>query len=256
MTRRAGGPGRRRLTNTGSCRPPCPRTRRIASDIAFTPTVKAIQARKGSRSAYARMEGGQGWNTTITPELAAFIAAQTSVFLGTANAAGQPYIQHRGGPPGFLRVLDERTHRLRGSSRQPAIHHAGQSRRESQGTPVPDRLRQSAADQALGRGARRRGRRRAAGRPDAEGRQVARRAGPRFSECWRGTPTAPSTFRSASTRWTSRERSSSATSASPNSKRKSPDCRTSRLNRRPRRTAANCCDPGTRSTSGPGRCER
>jgi uncharacterized protein len=82
---------------------------RIASDIAFTPAVKAIQARKGSRAAYARMEDGQGWHTTITPELATFIAAQTSVFLGTANAAGQPYIQHRGGPPGFLRVLDERT---------------------------------------------------------------------------------------------------------------------------------------------------
>ena len=81
----------------------------IASDIAFTPAVKAIQARRGSRAAYARMEEGQGWNTTITPELAEFIAAQSSVFLGTANAAGQPYIQHRGGPPGFLRVLDEHT---------------------------------------------------------------------------------------------------------------------------------------------------
>jgi predicted pyridoxine 5'-phosphate oxidase superfamily flavin-nucleotide-binding protein len=82
---------------------------RIASDIAFTPAVKAIQARRGSRAAYARMEEGQGWNTTITPELAEFIAAQSSVFLGTANGAGQPYIQHRGGPPGFLRVLDEQT---------------------------------------------------------------------------------------------------------------------------------------------------
>jgi len=81
----------------------------IASDIAFTPAVKAIQARKGSRAAYARMEDGQGWSTAITPELAAFIAGQTSVFLGTANAAGQPYIQHRGGPPGFLRVRDEQT---------------------------------------------------------------------------------------------------------------------------------------------------
>ena len=81
----------------------------VASDIAFTPAVKAIQARRGSRSAYARMEAGQGWNTKITPELAAFIAAQSSVFLGTANAAGQPYIQHRGGDPGFLRVLDEQT---------------------------------------------------------------------------------------------------------------------------------------------------
>ena len=83
--------------------------RRAASDIAFTPAVKAIQARKGSRRAYARMEEGDGWSTTITPDLAQFIAAQTSVFLATANADGQPYIQHRGGPPGFLRVRDERT---------------------------------------------------------------------------------------------------------------------------------------------------
>lgn len=82
---------------------------RIASDVAFTPTVKAIQARKGSRHAYARMEEGDGWGTTISPDLAAFISGQTSVFLGTANAAGQPYIQHRGGPPGFLHVLDETT---------------------------------------------------------------------------------------------------------------------------------------------------
>ena len=82
---------------------------RIASDVAFTPAVKAIQARRGSRAAYARMEEGPGWNTEITPELAAFIAKQSSVFLGTASASGQPYIQHRGGPPGFLRVLDEQT---------------------------------------------------------------------------------------------------------------------------------------------------
>ena len=83
--------------------------RRYPSDIAFTPTVKAIQQRKGSRTSYERMEAGRGWSTTIPPDLAAFIAAQTSVFFGTANADGQPYIQHRGGPPGFLRVLDERT---------------------------------------------------------------------------------------------------------------------------------------------------
>ena len=81
----------------------------IPSDIAFTPAVKAIQTRKGSRRAYAHMEANGGWNTTITPDLALFIAAQTSVFLGTANAAGQPYIQHRGGPPGFLRVVDDKT---------------------------------------------------------------------------------------------------------------------------------------------------
>ncbi|MER8702687.1 pyridoxamine 5'-phosphate oxidase family protein [Mesorhizobium sp. M0768] len=79
------------------------------SDVAFTPTVKAIQARKGSRQAYARVEKRGGWQAAITPDLAAFIEAQTSVFLSTANADGQPYIQHRGGPAGFLTVLDERT---------------------------------------------------------------------------------------------------------------------------------------------------
>ncbi len=83
--------------------------RSYPSDIAFTPSVKAIQQRKGSRASYERMEAGRGWSTTITPDLADFIAAQTSVFFGTASVDGQPYIQHRGGPPGFLRVLDERT---------------------------------------------------------------------------------------------------------------------------------------------------
>jgi predicted pyridoxine 5'-phosphate oxidase superfamily flavin-nucleotide-binding protein len=80
-----------------------------SSDVAFTPSVKAVQARKGSREAYARVEERGGFETRVTPELAAFIAAQTSVFLATANLDGQPYIQHRGGPPGFLRVLDDRT---------------------------------------------------------------------------------------------------------------------------------------------------
>src|SRR5262245_58711334 len=80
-----------------------------SSDIAFTPSIKEVQARKGSRRAYRHMEEGGSWQTRITPDLAAFIAAQTSVFLATANAEGQPYIQHRGGPPGFLRVLDDRT---------------------------------------------------------------------------------------------------------------------------------------------------
>jgi uncharacterized protein len=79
------------------------------SDIAFTPTVKAIQQRKGSRHGYARMEQNGGWETRITPELREFIAAQTSIYLATANAEGQPYIQHRGGPAGFLRVLDDHT---------------------------------------------------------------------------------------------------------------------------------------------------
>jgi uncharacterized protein len=80
-----------------------------ASDVAFTPTVKAVQTRKGSRPAYGRMEERGSWPTRIAPDLADFIAAQTSVFLATASKDGQPYIQHRGGPPGFLHVLDDRT---------------------------------------------------------------------------------------------------------------------------------------------------
>lgn len=79
------------------------------SDIAFTPTVKAVQARKGSRRSYARMEQSGGWATDLDDNLADFIAGQRSFFLATANASGQPYIQHRGGPRGFLKVLDART---------------------------------------------------------------------------------------------------------------------------------------------------
>jgi hypothetical protein len=81
----------------------------FSSDVAFTPAVKAVQTQKGSRHAYARMEQSGSWETTITAEAKAFIEAQTSIFLATANADGQPYIQHRGGPAGFLHVLDEQT---------------------------------------------------------------------------------------------------------------------------------------------------
>jgi predicted pyridoxine 5'-phosphate oxidase superfamily flavin-nucleotide-binding protein len=84
-------------------------TRPSSCDVAFTPSVKAVQARKGLRPAHRRIEERGGWRTEITPDLAAFIAAQTSIFLATASRDGQPYIQHRGGPPGFLHVLDPRT---------------------------------------------------------------------------------------------------------------------------------------------------
>ena len=80
-----------------------------ASDVAFTPAVKAIQERLGSRRGYERVEQGAGWSRTITEELASFIDQRDSFYLGTASADGQPYIQHRGGKPGFLKVLDERT---------------------------------------------------------------------------------------------------------------------------------------------------
>jgi uncharacterized protein len=80
-----------------------------SSDVAFTPAVKAVQQRKGSRQSYARMEESGSWQTRITPDLKAFIESQTSVFLATANPRGQPYIQHRGGPPGFLTVVNDET---------------------------------------------------------------------------------------------------------------------------------------------------
>jgi predicted pyridoxine 5'-phosphate oxidase superfamily flavin-nucleotide-binding protein len=83
--------------------------RKPSSDIAFTPTVKAIQAERGSREAYRRLEERGGWRTSVTPELAAFLAERDSAYLGTANRAGQPYIQHRGGPKGFIRVIDDTT---------------------------------------------------------------------------------------------------------------------------------------------------
>lgn len=81
----------------------------ISSDVAFTPAVKAIQARKGSRGGYASMEERGGWRTEIDDSLTAFIGEQTSFFLATATADGQPYIQHRGGPAGFIKVLDKQT---------------------------------------------------------------------------------------------------------------------------------------------------
>jgi uncharacterized protein len=83
--------------------------RSYSSDVAFTPAVKAIQARKGSRDAYARVEQHGGWRTEIDEDLAVFLAAQDSMFLATATADGQPYIQHRGGPKGFIKVLDRNT---------------------------------------------------------------------------------------------------------------------------------------------------
>ncbi|NQV25845.1 MAG: pyridoxamine 5'-phosphate oxidase family protein [Rhodopirellula sp.] len=79
------------------------------SDVAFTPAVKVIQKQKGSRAAYSRVEQGREWSTTVTPELREYLSSLDMFYLGTANASGQPYIQYRGGAPGFLKVMDERT---------------------------------------------------------------------------------------------------------------------------------------------------
>jgi predicted pyridoxine 5'-phosphate oxidase superfamily flavin-nucleotide-binding protein len=80
-----------------------------ASDIAFTPSVKSVQELRGSRKGYSQMEAKGGWETTVSPDLAAFIAEVRSFYLATASKDGQPYIQHRGGPKGFLHVVDAKT---------------------------------------------------------------------------------------------------------------------------------------------------
>ncbi len=86
-----------------------PIMRQFSSDIAFTPAVKTVQSLKGSRNNYSRMEMGGSWETTVTPALSGFLADLDMFYLGTSNAEGQPYIQYRGGSPGFLKVVDEKT---------------------------------------------------------------------------------------------------------------------------------------------------
>ncbi|MGY4305719.1 putative pyridoxine 5'-phosphate oxidase superfamily flavin-nucleotide-binding protein [Bradyrhizobium sp. USDA 4369] len=82
---------------------------RAPADIMFSPTVRAIQARKGSRESYARVEETRGFRHEVDSDLAGRLADATSFYFATASADGQPYIQHRGGPKGFLKVLDSRT---------------------------------------------------------------------------------------------------------------------------------------------------
>jgi predicted pyridoxine 5'-phosphate oxidase superfamily flavin-nucleotide-binding protein len=80
-----------------------------SSDVAFSPAVKSIQARKGSRDGYAQVEQHGGWRTEVDEKLTAFLADINSLYLATASADGQPYIQHRGGPKGFVKILDSKT---------------------------------------------------------------------------------------------------------------------------------------------------
>lgn len=80
--------------------------RQFPSDVAFTPAVKSVQKAKGSRASYAKVEQGRGWQTQVTQDLAGFLSGLDMFYLGTANGEGQPYIQYRGGSPGFLKVLD------------------------------------------------------------------------------------------------------------------------------------------------------
>ncbi|MFZ4808649.1 MAG: pyridoxamine 5'-phosphate oxidase family protein [Hyphomicrobiaceae bacterium] len=82
---------------------------RPTSDIAFSDSVKAVQEARGSRKTFADLEARGGWRAAITPEVAAFLQSARTVYLATTNAAGQPYVQHRGGPPGFLKIADATT---------------------------------------------------------------------------------------------------------------------------------------------------
>ena len=83
--------------------------RQYPSDVAFTAAVKAVQERKSSRRGYARMEQSAGWETAVTDELREYLGDLDMFYLATATADGQPYVQYRGGPPGFLKALDEKT---------------------------------------------------------------------------------------------------------------------------------------------------
>jgi predicted pyridoxine 5'-phosphate oxidase superfamily flavin-nucleotide-binding protein len=80
-----------------------------SSDIAFTAAVKAVQTRRRSREIYAKVEARGGFRTAITPDLVDFLAGVDTAYLATASADGQPYAQHRGGPKGFIRVVDDHT---------------------------------------------------------------------------------------------------------------------------------------------------
>jgi predicted pyridoxine 5'-phosphate oxidase superfamily flavin-nucleotide-binding protein len=78
-------------------------------DIAFTPAVRALQEQMGSRDAYSRAEGGPAHHDLLGEREAAFIASRDSFYMATVSETGWPYIQHRGGPAGFVKVLDAAT---------------------------------------------------------------------------------------------------------------------------------------------------
>lgn len=79
------------------------------SDVGFTPAVKARQEREGSRGAVEKMTERRDWREEVDADLAAFLATRESFYMATVSENGRPYIQHRGGPAGFLRVIDART---------------------------------------------------------------------------------------------------------------------------------------------------
>src|SRR6266700_3552655 len=77
--------------------------------LVFTPVIKALQEKYGSRQTYARKELGGDAPDRLGPDEVAFIAERDSFYMATTGATGWPYIQHRGGPQGFLKVIDDHT---------------------------------------------------------------------------------------------------------------------------------------------------
>jgi uncharacterized protein len=82
---------------------------RAFSEIAFTDSVKAMQSRYGSRKAYAKFDVDNNRRDTLSEYEIAFLAECDSFYMGSVGEKGWPYVQHRGGPKGFLKVLDEKT---------------------------------------------------------------------------------------------------------------------------------------------------
>jgi predicted pyridoxine 5'-phosphate oxidase superfamily flavin-nucleotide-binding protein len=80
-----------------------------SSDVAFSPAVKRVQTERGSRGAYQRLEARGGFRTAIDEDLREFLSIIDTAFLATASADGQPYVQHRGGGKGFIKVVDDTT---------------------------------------------------------------------------------------------------------------------------------------------------
>lgn len=194
-----------------------PAARPPASDVAFSPSVKAVQARKGSRGSYARMEAGHGWRTRVDDDLRAFLAESDSAFIATASAAGQPYVQHRGGPAGFIRVLDEHTLAF--------ADFDGNRQFITQGNLEENAKAQLfLMDYATRRRVKIWGHARIVEGTAADALMpagyAARSTRPWCSRSAPGTPTAPNTSRSSSTPPTCRPRWTNATSASPRWRRR------------------------------------
>jgi predicted pyridoxine 5'-phosphate oxidase superfamily flavin-nucleotide-binding protein len=104
-------------------------------DIAVTPSVRAVQAKMGGDRIWQDFKGHREFDC-FTEDEAAFIADRDSFYMATVSETGWPYVQHRGGPRGFLKVVDEKTLAFSRLSRQPPIHQHRQPSGRSPGLPV------------------------------------------------------------------------------------------------------------------------